>query len=425
MSSSSSIIHVPSHPNDSVQYSTSDVNQALNNAYTDPNYGRRTPAQFWQTLQQMPGFIDSYDLTFKRVKDFVQHHPSYVNSKVPLGKPTYFFPLQAPNGAFSKMLVDFMDLNQFEVGPYKYLLLVLDMATRYVAYAFCKSKSQPEFLEKVEDCFREIKKVNGYLPSTFKLMGDKESAWASGRQAKHFFAENQIHTYFIDHDKYLTSPIERFIRNLRSKIQEYEEFHHDKDLNTMDVIKTIIKSYNETTKHSRLRQTPLQAVAQGPHWRETRGIQKQIQKAKAAYQKLGYQTKYKKGDQVRLLLKSDQPQLGQKGGRKFSIQSYTIASRQGHRYQVEGRPHEFFTTTEMIPVQTVNLLSFPPPSIPPSVSETSPQQRRIEVRASKARTRRIQSQFKNKEGLDQPLSTISIPRATRKRKVTDFGPYLN
>lgn len=265
MSSSSSSSSQPIHISPHQPISQRDIHTALYEAYMDPSKSRPTPKQLWDRVKNIPGFIQRYNLRYAQVQHFVKNLPEYDIGRRPSGRLRgASFPIQAVGGPFSKMMIDLMDLRGFGTGVFKYLMILIDVATRFVSAAFLKTKSEQELIPKMEECFRQIKQVNGYLPSTFRLIGDKESAWASGRQARTFFAKNEIHTYFIDHDKYLTGLVERFIRSLREKLVQYRTLHEGQGtIQWIPTIKNLLKEYNFELKHSRLYQTPIQSVNKG------------------------------------------------------------------------------------------------------------------------------------------------------------------
>jgi len=323
--------------------------------YQDPSLGGVSASAFWKVLSQN-GYKQQLHLKKEPTLQFLKALDHVQSIQRPIAPRKVNFPITSSNGPFSKLMIDIMELG----NVLKYLLICIDVNTRYVTIAFINNKNVNAVKSGLLQCFKEISEVNGFMPSSFDLIADKESAWEKSTAMKNFFKENEITTHFTHHDYRSKSLVERFIRTLRQYMENYRKTHRG-TIAWKEIIPLLINKYNTKLTHSTIKQIPVEAVmAGGPTNRSyLRNVQNRMKKAKQFQNRFGYSKKeYFPGEKVRIELVRPQGQLiGRKGGREFSTRVYEIEKRveRGH-YKVRGIHHRTFRVTELIPVpvSTIN-----------------------------------------------------------------------
>jgi hypothetical protein len=317
--------------------------------FQDPSLGGVSASAFWKILSQN-GYKQQLNLKREPTLQFLKSLEHIQRIQRPIAPRKVNFPITSPNGPFSKLMIDIMELGRV----LKYLLICIDVSTRYVTIAFINNKNVSAVKAGLLQCFKEISHVNGFIPSSFDLIADKESAWEKSTAMKKFFEENEITTHFTHHDYRSKSLVERFIRTLRQYMENYRKTHRGV-IAWKEIIPLLINKYNTKLTHSTIKQIPIEAVvAGGPTNRSyMRNVQNRIKKAKQLQNRFGYTKKeYFPGDKVRIELVRPQGNLiGKKGGREFSTRAYEIEKRVARgQYKVIGIHHRTFRVSELIPV---------------------------------------------------------------------------
>jgi len=261
-----------------------------------------------------------------------------------------YFPITARNGPFSKLVVDLMDLRDYRGAGGNYLFIMIDVFTRYVLDFVVKSKSEKDIKEAFMACFKQIKAVNGFLPDSFELQGDKESAWDKSKSIKSMLKQLDVETNWSSHDYGTTSIVDQFVRTIRQLMGDTKRQHPQ--LSWKTIIPLVTHKYNEVLRHTRLYSTPFQAIdnAGSRQWfYHVNDIQRRVQRAELTHKKLGYPSEYKHGDKVHVELVQHKT-FREKGGRKFNPATYTIDKRTGNgKYSLEEVPGKIYKFTELIP----------------------------------------------------------------------------
>lgn len=339
-------------------------------------------------------------------------------------RPRKTFPITSDEGPFFKLMVDLMDLRQ--IGVSGYLMLMIDVRTRYLCHAMLRSKSKEEVHQGFLKCFKEIADVNGFVPDHMVIIGDKESAWNKGRELNKFYKENDIETHFSDEDPRITSLVERVIRTLRG--QMIRILKHMQQVGERggwkERIDRLIFNYNHLIKHKTLNMTPFDAIEEPEVSQERyeKRIQKQVQQAKAAFRRQGFQSSFNVGDKVHYQVwhgnhHQKKSFIARKGARQFSQGVKTIVAKtRWGRYMLSGIENYSYSADE---------LQLERPVFQSSMMERKEENEgkeqdflyNAEQRRKSLSKRRLQS-----EGIDLNFSSVSSFK--RIRRPVDYGAFV-
>lgn len=145
-------------------------------------------------------------------------------------------------------LVDMTKLSKFNNGI-KYLLTAIDVFSKF-AYAIpLKYKNAESMLIAFKKLFKQSKYVANLQTDEGKEFYNKK--------VQLFFKQHNIYHY-SSHSEHKASVVERFNRTLKSKL--YRIFTHRNSYKYIDVLKSVLKSYNEsvhrTTGYAPIHVTP-------------------------------------------------------------------------------------------------------------------------------------------------------------------------
>ena len=139
---------------------------------------------------------------------------------------------------------DLMDLSQFsdQNDDYKWLIIVMDLYSRYVFIRSMKSKSAMSVLRALKDIFQESK----IYPKKFETdLGGEYWNKLVGKYLKsvgvHHFSKGKA------------SHVERFIRTFATRLYRFQVKHNTRRY--VDVVQDLVKSYNNSV-HGTIRTTP-------------------------------------------------------------------------------------------------------------------------------------------------------------------------
>lgn len=440
--SSSSDVHVDGGESD-VEKDMATLHQA----WEDSGYMPLSSFIKWFAANQSDySFIESY--TLQQFKDLYRRLILPQSAGVSVSsKPSRWFPITAPNGPFSKMMVDLFDSHLFS-HQYKYVLILIDVRTRYVAYALLHSKDGPAVKAGLLRCFHEVADVNGYVPSSFQLIGDKESAWKDGSALAKWLKDNGADCHFTDESFRAKAIVERFIGTLRARLRTLQQTHRGPKIPFSDLIHDIVQTHNGLTKTSLplaalswpltgIPLTPYKAIQRPDLERvqyEAR-IRRRTAEARKAWRSAGIPRSYNVGDLVRweLFSPADQKSAAEgkeykadysakknplnvrKGRSQFSgaVRPITGISKWG-RYHVEGIKGYTFSADELRPARgaPIPLPASRRVEVPPAM-EVDYQARRRD-HSSKRRL--------NQEGLS--MEDIQPPASKRSRRQADYGAFV-
>ena len=143
-------------------------------------------------------------------------------------------------------LVEMQQFSKWNKG-YKYLLMVIDVFSKYGWIVPLKNKQG----ENVKEAFKSIFK-NGRKPEY--LWTDKGSDFYN-KHVKYLLANNKITLYSTENEEKSTV-VERWNRTIKNKM--WKQFTIQGNTQYLDMLPTILKQYNNT-KHSSIKMTPTEA----------------------------------------------------------------------------------------------------------------------------------------------------------------------
>ena len=251
----------------------------------------------------------------------------------------------------------------------KFILLAIDVFTRYVYAVPIKSKTEAECLRAIKSIIEQIF-TKGYRPTQFD--SDSELAFKSGSFTA-FCQDNNIRQNLSQiGDHHSLGVIDRFCSTLRSYIARYQQARQTQRY--IDVLPDLIENYN-TTIHSTLKTTPEDAI--------TTGISSYIQTQTAKAANVSYNREnYKVGDRVRLLIKK--ANVFEKGQKRFTKSTHVISEIKNALYYVSDRVNGYRKSE--LQLVTGSVETAPDIDEPPDLEERKEAQvieRRITRRMSK------------------------------------------
>ena len=271
------------------------------------------------TLQQVQNYIKSqvpYQLTKERHL-----------KKSDMGFMIAYYPFQI-------VQIDLLDLSRFSYDysqfkdkkkmedvktdfnkGYKYLLIFIDLFSRWTDVVMLKSKN-------IEDCLHALKIIlefNNISPKV--IMSDSESSFLS-EQFQDFFSEHNIkHDVIVLNNHRALSVLDRFCRTLRSRLTKL--FLGTGSTSWVNDISTIIYQYNNTKHRGILNYTP-QEVLSDPKAQE-QILELNHEKA-SKNQQLRTKSTIKAGDKVRLFIEN---KFSKGSDPSYTSKVYTVKSKSG------------------------------------------------------------------------------------------------
>jgi len=144
-------------------------------------------------------------------------------------------------------LVDVSSLSKYNDG-YRFLLTCIDCLSRYAWVVPIKNKSSASVL----DAFASI--VDTRKPTY--LQSDKGSEFLNST-FQSFLSSYDIRFYTSENDDIKCALVERFNRTLKTRMWRY--FTRSNSLRYVDVLSSLVKSYNDTT-HGTIKMAPSQVT---------------------------------------------------------------------------------------------------------------------------------------------------------------------
>jgi hypothetical protein len=251
------------------------------------------------------------DLTMKQVKYYLQSQTPYQlthenhQTKASMGYMVSFSP-------WSITQIDLLDLSKYSYdysqfkskkklegiktdfnNGYKYVLIFIDIFSRYVDAVMLKSKN-------IEDCIHSLKIIldfNNISPNV--IMSDSESSFLS-KPFQEFLSERHIkHDVVVLNNHRSLGVIDRFCRTLRQRLTKL--FIGRGDTSWVDDLATIIYQYNESPNRGILNYSPIQILKEPKAQEEI--LELNHMKA-SKNQELRSKSDIKPGDKVRLFIEN-------------------------------------------------------------------------------------------------------------------------
>jgi transposase InsO family protein len=182
-----------------------------------------------------------YYITFKDIQDWLQEHQSYsLHRRVRRVKKRRRVMVAGIDDQFEADLA-ILNAPEYEENNdgFKYLLVVIDVFTRYLWVRPLKNK----FSTTVVKAFQQIFKQNGREPR--RLRTDRGSEFTS-QHSRQYFSERKISQIFTNNELQ-ANYAERVIQTLKKKIFRY--MVDNNTLKYIDVLPKLVESYNNTWHH--------------------------------------------------------------------------------------------------------------------------------------------------------------------------------
>ena len=214
------------------------MEEVLEAVYTDP----RLPGSFSGPEKLKRGVQKSQDYTvsIKSIKEWLRQKDTYTKYRAARKN----FPrnrIVAANivALWQGDLAEVGDLIK-ENGDVKYLLVIIDVMSKYVWVEPLKTKECKEILTAMKNIFQR----SGRKPE--KLQTDQGGEFL-GKPLQNFLKKEKIQFYTVKSDK-KAAVVERVIRTLKDKLYRYMHEKHTRRY--IDVLQDLVASYNDTYHRS-------------------------------------------------------------------------------------------------------------------------------------------------------------------------------
>lgn len=333
------------------------------------NLQQPTPTKFWDVFKSSHEYtifgLPNKTTVTNYIKGFANPEVNFFEGRA---RPKKTFAITADNGPFSKLMVDLMETKDFcPLRPY--LMVMMDVRTRYLCYAFLKSKNVRDVETAFMTCFKEIGDVNGFVPDHFIIQGDEESSWNNSKLMDEFYKKNGIEPHFSNMDIRIASLSERVIRTIRKQLTKEVWSGTPASLigKFEDFIKDFAHLYNDKYMNRTIRRTPQQLIQMNPK-QEQREYSDRMKRGKIrgqfGYASGGFRSKFQIGDRVHweIFNGNKKSTIKSKGGRRFSTATAPIEEiNKWGKYVVEGLPSSSFSADELLPDRNL----YQPVALPP------------------------------------------------------------
>ena len=187
------------------------------------------------------------DITIKDVKNFLKTKKSYTLHRLTRKRFTRrSVTVAKPKVIIGSDLADMRNLSR-QNGGVKYLLVIIDMFSRFACVEGLKKKTGQAVAEKLETIF-ERNDFNGVV-----RMNTDEGKEYYNTTVKEYLKNSNIELYSVSSREIKVSIAERFIRTLKSRLYKY--MTHNNTLEYISVLPKIVENYNDT-RHRTLGTTP-------------------------------------------------------------------------------------------------------------------------------------------------------------------------
>ena len=247
--------------------------------------------------------LKAIDPTIKQKDIFKFYENQEVNQIVKQVKRPKKFNTVTANYAGDTYQIDILVYKKFEIHNYKYILVIMDVYSRYMAAVAMTNREN-------ENIIKCIMKLFNTMGTPYKIQCDNEF---NTTEFNKLMDSMDINVHYSDPDEINKNAIvERSNRTLRELINKYRLAH--KNPNWYKYLPEIVKHYNET-EHDTTKHSPL-SIWDGQNYNEQKVIR--------------FNSNYIVGDKVRKLIKK---QIFDKVDTlKHSKDVYTILEVKHNRY---------------------------------------------------------------------------------------------
>ena len=218
----------------------------LSNAYVDPSQPR--------SFTGINAFAKAQGISRAKAKGQLQQLLSYTLHKPRRPRfPTLLTMVFATNEQFVMDLVNLQILAKWNQG-YKYLLTVIDVLSKYAWVEPLKSKSAAALVDALEKLWARLgsRQTQNVQNAGGEFYNAKVQAFFRKQGVNHFSTHGDPHG----------SVVERWNRTLKTKMYRY--FTAKNTLKYIDVLLTLVKTYNHTV-HSSIKEKPVNVTTKNEH----------------------------------------------------------------------------------------------------------------------------------------------------------------
>mgnify|MGYP002386821717 CR=1 FL=1 len=310
---------------------TNSLEDVLKQYYYSNKHGFQSVQRFYHTLRDA-----GVKVTQKQVKAFLDRQGAYQEAAQPR-KPALFNTVWADSNG-ENYQKDTMFMTNYPYAGFKYILLVVDVHSRYLGALPLKDKKITSYIKAFSDIVEQ--QMDGIWPQRLNCDNEYNKTQFLALLEKH-----QVEPVFSQPGQpYKNAIVERLIRTLRSLFSRWRLGDPNGGADWPDALPDLIYNYNNTL-HSTIKTLPIK-VWQG----------KEVNRQNIIW----IPNKLKIGDKVRYLIRDRASPLNNKiDTLKWSKHIYTISESQGARwllseYSIDGRenpyPNNAFMEYELKPI---------------------------------------------------------------------------
>ena len=340
----------------------------LKKYFYDPRTGLFSADKVYKKLRS-----EGYSITLKEVKEQLANQYTNQINKV-VRKPTEFNSIYAPNNKDNYQM-DIIVYDRYSFHNYKYILVCIDVHSRYLSVRAMTSREMTTIIKNVKDIFTE-------MGSPKNLNCDNEF---NKNEFNELMIKLNVKTHYSDPNEINKNAIvERVNRTLAGLLQKYRVA--SKKYDWYKVLPDIVYNYNHT-EHRTMKATPADV------W-ENKDVSSQVI--------IKVKKKLKVGDQVRI---KNKKKVFDKGDIiTHSKEVYVVAEILGNKYKLKDEKgalvKQLYKQYELSKVNSIQYHEAP--------------QEDHEIQHKKTQSERRFTRSMNKERIEP--NTESIRRNLRERK---------
>ena len=281
----------------------------LKELYYNPTYGLLSENNLYKKAKDK-----DKNITHALVKEFLNKQEAHQLSKKYI-KPKQYIPIIAKY-PHEIIQIDLLDLSNLSTtnSYYNFILIAVDVFTRYAYFKPLKNKSSDSVLTAIKDIVNQSKPL--------KIQCDQGSEFIN-KHFKDFMKENNIEVQYIyEYEKNKLGIINRLCRTIRSLINKYLSAYHTSKY--IDVIDKLFQNYNNSY-HSTIKMIPSEAFKHINDIQQLNTIRYN--------ESINYETTFNIGDRVRYII--NLKQFDKKSLPHWSKTVHIIVKRTEHSYKLD------------------------------------------------------------------------------------------
>jgi hypothetical protein len=385
--------------------------------YYNPLTGFQSAERLYVRLRDKSRRLNEAVIPKHTIKDWLNTQSTVQQYRIE--KQKHYFPItadaQVPFNRLQMDIIDMQNMQPNENGGYKYILIVIDVFSRYILTEKMKTKGATSVVPALTEIMGRIADMGFFPPS--RIDTDNEKSFPKsiltvlnrdldGNNNDSAFKTRHAQVYKGDHRS--LAFIDRAVRTLRSLINKYRTGHDTN--NWTNGLDQLISNYN-SSKHTTILVTP-ESQASKQDFDLSKTYLNNLQKRRSRAQKevkSRRTTKLKVGDYVRI--PENTGMFDKRTLSRFSEKAFPITEKTGVYFHVEGAKYKGY---QLYPVKTITNVN-DNPYIKNKTNKTTASEERKQIQRQDRLKRRIAT-----EGITSNMPTLP----PRKRQKPDRGPFL-